>query len=175
MNHSEYIALGRNLATKHKLIRHEEGNEEAFHFARIVLSSDPIGGDNIEEFIESIRNKIKFPFLLWQAYDHSYIERGDNILKAYQGAFIVLMNPEEGNFSAIESAYDQAEEIGEDLLSKIKEDFSKSLKDRFTFLSDSEGQKIAPLADGFLGIRFSFSFQKTANKNFLFNPEKWLL
>lgn len=175
MNHSEYVELGRNLATKHKAIRHIEGNEDHFHFARIILSSDPIAGDNIEEFIQSIRNKIKFPFLLWQAYDHTYRnDQADNIQKVYQGAFIILMNPEEDNFQQIEAAYDLSEEIGEDLLSYLKHDFASKISNRFIFMQDAAAEKLGPVIENFLGMRFSFAFQKTANKNLLYNPEKWL-
>jgi hypothetical protein len=83
MRHSEYTALFRTIAETHVDIQH---SPTSMHFARIVIGVNPmLKGVIMEEFLTSMRTKIKFPFMLCVSYDNKYMDKiSDSICHSRQ-------------------------------------------------------------------------------------------
>lgn len=177
MRHSEYTAYFRQLATEHPRLRH---SQEESHFARIVLSRDEFGHDNLTDLISGLRSRHVAPVLVLVAYDHTYANTsGDQRRKVYQGAFIVLDKPAPGDFDAEEASYDITEQIGEQILARVIHDLEESaesdgpLPAGLVLENELPGEKIGKVHD-FVGTRFGIVFWKNYNGPLYHNPDNWI-
>lgn len=178
MRHSQYTAYFRDLATKHPKLRH---SGEESHFARIVLSRDDFGHDNLGDLIGGLRSRHAAPFLVLVAYDHTYANTGgDQRRKVYQGAFIVLDKADGGDFDAEEAAYDLTEVIGEQVLARLIHDLEESAESAgplpagLVLENELPAEKIGKVHD-FVGTRFGFSFWRNYNGPLHHNPDNWII
>ena len=172
MRNSEYTAYFREIARRHKALRH---SPIEMHFARIIMSADPFPELQLNEFLTSLKSKIRLPFMLLISYEHDYQDnRSDNIQKQLHGAYIILDKPQKDSFDQQEAILDRTEEIGEQILAFIKDDLDTKMVTSHLDLNGSGGEKITNVADGFLGTRFHFTFFKTANQSLTHNPSNWI-
>jgi hypothetical protein len=177
MNHSEYTTFFRTIAEKHVDIQH---SEEESHFSRVIVSGGPFRDVIIEEFLNQLRSEIHTPFMLLESYDADYEDnRADQLMKAYHGAFILLDKPENDDFNSIEAVISNMELIGEDIMGYIKNELRKPRPDStnrenyFVNMNDWTSEKVGKISNLFYGVRFDFTFRKTANSNLVYKPEKF--
>jgi hypothetical protein len=173
MRNTEYTAYFREIARRHKALKH---SATEMHFARLILSGDPFSGLEMGDFINNTKAKLKWPFMLLISYEHDYQDnRNDNVQKLFHGAFIILDKPaQKDNFDQQEAILDRTEEIGEQILAFMKKDFEENMATRRLDLNGTGGEKIGPVADGYFGTRFHFTFTKTANQALFHHPENWI-
>jgi hypothetical protein len=175
MRHSEYTALFRTIAETHVDIQH---SPTSMHFARIVIGVNPmLKGVIMEEFLTSMRTKIKFPFMLCVSYDNKYMDKiSDNIWKIYPAAFAILDKPKKDDFDDQERVLDETEEIGEEVIGYLKNYFRDvSRRPKYVFdIGEVEMEKLANITkDDLWGVWIDVPFMKTANENLKFKPEKF--
>ena len=160
---SDLVTYFQNIAEQHVDIQH---SVSAKHFFRFEL----------DEVLTGMCGKMAYPALILEAYDFSYREsNSDNIRKVRSGAFILLMKVKDmKDFNAIHEAWDECEEIGEDILLKIKADKESRLYPvlRYFNISECNGSPLAGGELGQFGMRFSFSMENAVNGEV--NADKWL-
>ncbi len=125
MTHTEYTTLFRDLATRHQDIQH---SEQQSHFARIVLSSDPMFpmGAQVDEFLNGLSYKLHSPFVLLSAYERDFADdRSDNIMAGLNGRIIVLEDLNKRDFESEEAAYTRTDEIALDIVSEVYNQMSE--------------------------------------------------
>lgn len=116
MTHSEYTQHFRNLATRHQDIQH---SEQQSHFARIVLTTDPMFPmtAQVDEFLNGLSHKLHSPMVLLAAYDMDFQdELSDNIMATLNGRLIILEDLQQRNYQSEEQIYERTQEIGLDML-----------------------------------------------------------
>ena len=160
---SDLVTYFRTLAEKHVEIRHSETSK---HFYRFEL----------DEVLSGMCSNIKYPALILEGYDFNYMENNsDNIRKKRSGAFILMGKVKDlKNFDEIHTLWDQYEEIGEDILIKMKQDKESGLHPvlRDFSISDCSGIPISLAQYGQHGMRFSFNLDSAVSD--IVNPAKWL-
>lgn len=161
---TDLITYFENIARKHKDIGHTDSEK---HFFRMEID-EVLGGIS--------RTDVKHPFLILEGYGFSYTDnKSDNLLKHREGAFILLDHVSDPtDFAAIHAAWDRMEQIGEEILVKIKTDKHNPLTPviRDFDFSQVQGTIIANEIDGNYGIRFTYSL--TSSRPSDIDPEKWL-
>lgn len=159
---SDLVAYFKSLATKHVDIKH---SEEEPHFYRYEL----------DDVLEGISKDLNYPALILEAYDLNYKdEKSDNLQKTRNGGFILLDHcGDSGDHDRIHNIWDKLEEIGEELVVKIKADKKdKSIKVVRDFdLNDVDGTLLDIKETGHYGIRFSYGI--TSARSLDVNPDKW--
>ena len=144
---SQLVSYFENLARKHKEIGHTDTEK---HFFRMEID-EVLAGIN--------RTDVKHPFLILEGYSYDFMDnKSDNLLKNRRGAFVLLDHvADPTNFDAIHDVWDHMEEIGDELLIKMKADKYNPLAPvirNFEF-STSEATLIANELDGNYGIRYT--------------------
>jgi len=130
----------------------------------------------IDEVLAGInRTDVKHPFLILEGYSYDFMDnKSDNLLKNRRGAFVLLDHvADPTNFDAIHDVWDHMEEIGDELLIKMKADKYNPLAPvirNFEF-STSEATLIANELDGNYGIRYTYVL--TSPRSNEVNPAKW--
>ena len=129
----------------------------------------------LDEVLTSLRD-METPCLIMEGYKFSFTDnKSDNILKTRGGAFILLDHVKDiGDFNAIHSAWDSLEEIGDDVLARIRSDrhVLSSPVQNFPFES-VEAQLISTDLGNFYGIRFTFDIVCKFNPEV--DPLRWNL
>jgi hypothetical protein len=160
---SQLVSYFENLARKHKEIGHTDTEK---HFFRMEID-EVLAGIN--------RTDVKHPFLILEGYSYDFMDnKSDNLLKNRRGAFVLLDHvADPTNFDAIHDVWDHMEEIGDELLIKMKADKYNPLAPvirNFEF-STSEATLIANELDGNYGIRYTYVL--TSPRSNEVNPAKW--
>ncbi|WP_400194044.1 hypothetical protein [Hymenobacter sp. B81] len=179
LRHSEYIALLRNLATRHVSIGHTPA---ASRFARIVVSIDPLQRVvDLHEFTNNVLGARLKPalgqqVLVVESCQTDYLDNGgDNRTRLRHAAFMVLQQVKANDHDAVEAALDATEETAEDLIGGIEFLLADQVKVRIqpnSLGSDS----IGPLGDGtWYGTRMDFDFTTPATAALAYKPYKFLL
>lgn len=127
----------------------------------------------LDEVLAGLRD-IQTPCLILEGYKFSLVDnKSDNILKNRSGAFILLSNVEDiGSSSHVHAAWDYLEEIGDDVLARIKSDKRNPdfpVRD-FNFES-VEGSLLYTEFGNYVGIRFTFDISSKFTQDV--NPLKW--
>lgn len=161
---SDLVKYFENLARKHKDIGHSDGEK---HFFRM----------EIDEVLAGItRQDVRHPYLILEGYSYDFTDnKSDNLQKNRSGAFILLDHvPDPTDFDAIHDAWDRMEEIGDELLVKMKSDKKNPLAPvvRGFEFSSSEAKLIANEIDGNYGIRFSYTL--TSPRSNEVDAGKWI-
>lgn len=153
---STLVTYFQTLASQHKLIK---------NFYRFEA----------DEVLTNIRD-IQTPCLIMEGYKFSFTDnKSDNILKTRGGAFILLDHVNDiGDFNAIHSAWDKLEEIGDDILARIRADkrLPESPVQNFPFES-VEAHLLSNEMGNYYGIRFTFDIVCKFNPDV--DPDKWVI
>lgn len=161
---SQLVTYFENLARTHKDIRHSDSEK---HFFRMEVD-EVLAGIN--------RTDVKHPFLILEGYGYDFTDnKSDNLLKNRSGAFILLDHVSDpSNFDAIHDVWDRMEEIGDEILVRMKADKRNPATPairNFEF-SSSEATLIANQMDGNYGIRYTYTL--TSPRSNEVNPDKWI-
>jgi hypothetical protein len=127
----------------------------------------------LDEVLTDLRD-LQTPCLIMEGYKFSFTDnKSDNILKTRGGAFILLDHVKDiGDFNAIHSAWDNLEEIGDDVLARIRSDRHDLSSPVQNFpLESVEAQLISTDLGNFYGIRFTFDIVCKFNPEV--NPARW--
>ena len=161
---SNLIAYFNNLASTHKSILHTEQEK---HFFRMEVD-EVLAGIN--------RTDVAYPLFVLEGYSYGFTDfNSDNLLKKRQGGFILLDHISDmSDFDAIHETWDALEEIGDEILVKIKMDKRSPLTKvvRDFDISSVEATLIMNQVANTVGIRYLFSISSpTSNET---DPTKWL-
>ncbi len=162
---SQLVSYFENLARLHKDIGHTDSEK---HFFRMEVD-EVLGGIN--------RTDVKHPFLILEGYGYDFTDdKCDNLLKNRRGAFMLIDHvSDQTDFEAIQTVWENMEEIGDELLVRMKSDkrnpLAPAIRD-FDF-STVEASLLANELDGNYGIRFTYVL--TSPRNNEVNPDKWLI
>ncbi|MDX5510636.1 MAG: hypothetical protein LPK01_00320 [Hymenobacteraceae bacterium] len=177
MRNKEYNALFRDMARRHIDIQH---TEKECRFLRMTLSSDPVARMlDLREFYDALAGKLKLNgkcAMVLQSYEADYNDNeGDHYTKEFIGGMIILGKVKQGDYDQQEEVQDKTEEIGEDILGMVLEQFGASYSPhRHMTASDISSQKVGPVGDNFYGTRFDFSFSEPAGQALIAKPEKFI-
>jgi hypothetical protein len=162
MRHSEFTDLFRNLARRHKQIRHNPTTNR--RFMRAVVASDPIQREfDYIEVERAVRSELK-PGLcvVLTSYEAEYNDNGaDQRTKQCFASLLVLDRYKTEDER--EAAFDRTEAVGEELMAAALHEFLAHLATRRFKVDDISSDRIARLGDGLTGTRFTFSFTVVAN------------
>ena len=131
----------------------------------------------IDEVLAGInRTNVTTPFLVLEGYSYDFTDnKSDNLIKNRHGAFLLLDKiSDKSDYDKIQQVWNAMESIGDDILSKIKQD-KKSRKvpviQDFDF-AQVEATLIASDMDNHYGIRYTYSISSVH----LTEPDKnvWL-
>lgn len=175
LRHSQYVALLRDLATRHQKIKH---TPEVPRFARVVVSIDPFQKQvDLAEMAETQLGRNFQPgsttqMLVVESCHTQYLDNGgDNKQRRRSGAFYVFQQVETAkDQDEIEAAIDATEETGEQILAAVLHSLAGQVKvriDEKSITSDT----IGPIGDGtWYGTRFDFDFTTPATAALAYNP-----
>ncbi|MFZ4400923.1 MAG: hypothetical protein ACOYO1_12880 [Bacteroidales bacterium] len=158
---SELVTYFKNIATQHIAIQHTDTKK---HFYRFEL----------DEVLSGL-NGINYPAFILEGYKYDFIDnKSDNIQKKRQGAFILLDHVgDAGDYTKIHQVWDSLEEIGDDILAKIKADRRVPGNPVVNFdISEVSANLIATEMGNHYGIRFLFTIDSKFEG--VVKPEKWL-
>ena len=109
---SDLIAYFEGLATRHKSIGHSETEK---HFCRME-TDEALGAMN--------RQDVEFPLLALEGFRYGFTDnRADNLMKNREGGFMLLQRIKDvSDFATMHQLWDELEEIGDDILIKMRAD-----------------------------------------------------
>ncbi|MDJ1480292.1 hypothetical protein QNI16_07335 [Cytophagaceae bacterium YF14B1] len=169
MTHSEYTNYFRTLCEKHKDLQHSDQEQ---HFARIVLSVDELGQSNLDDFLMNENSGLFSPFMILASAENVYEDnQSDNIKKHFAGMFWLLTTSDQ-EFDKEEEAYENMEKLAEQFLSRMKQDFSVRMNNRFYTLQETTISKVGRIGL-YLGVRVGFQFYTTANQALAYDAANW--
>jgi len=151
---TDLVAYFQALAARHKHIK---------DFYRFEL----------DEVLTSLRD-IETPCLILEGYKFSFTDnKSDNILKTRSGAFILLDHVKDiGDYDLIHSTWDNLEDIGDDILARIKADKNNPESPVKNFpIENLEGHLLSTEMGNYYGIRFTFDIVCRFNADV--DPERW--
>jgi hypothetical protein len=161
---SALVTYFENIARTHVDIGHSDHEK---HFFRMEVD-EVLAGIN--------RTDVKYPLLILEGYGYDFTDnKSDNLLKNRSGAFMLIDHvPDPTDFDAIHSVWDHMEEIGDEILVRMKTDKRNPLAPviRDFQFSTSEATLIANEIDGNYGIRFTYTLTSPRSNDV--NPEKWI-
>jgi hypothetical protein len=158
---SAVVQYFEDLAKQHVTIAHSQTHKAFFRL-------------ELDEVVEGLRNNINYPALVLEGYDINFKDnRSDNVIKQRGTAFIIVKRVARGDFNAIHAAYDEMEEIGDDILARMRHDKSQRRSPIRDFNMDNvEATIINWFVDsGLYGIRYNFTIDSTFDTDM--NPDKW--
>lgn len=161
---SDLVTYFETLARQHKSIGHSDSEK---HFFRMELD-EVLGGVN--------RTDVAFPFLALEGYDFGFKDnRSDNVLKNRGCGFMLIDQlPDRSDFNRMHEIWDEMEEIGTDILVRMKHDKRNAdvpvIRD-FNFES-VEARLIMNEMNGMVGIRFTFDMSSPVDTDV--DTDKWL-
>ncbi|SHL87973.1 hypothetical protein [Hymenobacter psychrotolerans] len=179
LRHSQYVALFRDLATRHQKIQH---SPKVPRFARVVVSIDPFQKQvDLAEMAEKQLGRHYAPgstsqMLVVESCHTQYLDNGgDNRQRRRSGAFYVFQKlPKDFTQDDIELAIDATEETGEQLLAAVLHALAGQVKVRLDEKSIS-ADTIGPIGDGsWYGTRFDFDFTNPATAALTYNPAAFI-
>ena len=161
---SELVNYFERIARNIRAIRHSDSEK---HFFRM----------EVEEVLAGInRTDVCYPFFILEGYSFSYLDHNsDNLIKNRRGAFMLIDRVSDPtDIDAIHRVWDHMEEIGDEIILKIKSDKRNPLENAirdFDF-SSVEAVLIANELEGNYGIRFSYIISSLQNMSPDFT--KWI-
>ena len=161
---SQLVSYFENLARLHKDIGHTDSEK---HFFRMEVD-EVLAGIN--------RTDVQYPFLILEGYSYDFTDnKSDNLLKNRRGAFMLIDHVSDpSDFEAIQTVWENMEEIGDEILVRMKADkrnpLAPAVRD-FDF-SSVEAMLIANEMDGNYGIRFTYVL--TSPKTNEVDQSKWI-
>ncbi|OUJ68674.1 hypothetical protein [Hymenobacter crusticola] len=175
MRTTDYNALFRGWAKRHKLIQHTEA---APRFARIVVSIDPLQKIVDMAELNSLLTQLKAgpgqQVLVLESFHTQYRESGDNRTRVRAGAFMVLQQVPDRKYDGIEQALDRTEQTGEEILAGILADPKYQVKNRLD-VNSIQSDEIGPLANGtWYGTRWDFDFTTPASAALHYKADAFL-
>ena len=110
---TQIVQYFENLARQHVGIQHTNTEKHFYRF-------------EIDEVLSGL-GSINYPAMILEAYAIEYDDnKSDNVMKNRKGAFILLGNvPDRGDHDSIHELWDELEEIGDDILARIRADKQK--------------------------------------------------
>lgn len=170
MSHVDtYISYFKNLAVKHKDLRHNPASEDG----DVAAGEKAFTNWSIEEAVSGLRTKISNRCLLLELFEELLTsEQLYDIRGNYSGAFTIVFKTPSKKFSDEVSCFSKSYIVLKEILKKIWVDHykpgvvfcGKPFKD-----FDFNGLKIQPVSnilDGtFFGYRCEFSFSFSENEN----------
>jgi hypothetical protein len=143
---SALVDYFRTIATEHIAIRHS--NEEK-HFFRLEL----------DEVITGLPESACYPLLVMEGYSFTLTDqKSDNISKKRSSGFLLASHvSDRDDYEKIHQTWDDLEEIGDDILARIRAD--KQLPDnpvRSFDISSVEARLISSELGNLYGIRYTF-------------------
>ncbi|WBO86244.1 hypothetical protein [Hymenobacter yonginensis] len=175
LRHSQYVALFRDLATRHHKIQH---SPQVSRFARVVVSIDPFQKQvDLAEMAQTQLGRHYAPgstsqMLVVESCHTQYLDNGgDNKQRRRSGAFYVFEKlPKNFTEDQVEAAIDATEQTGEQILAAVLHQLSGQVKVRLDEKSISS-DTIGPIGDGtWYGTRFDFDFTNPASAALAYNP-----
>lgn len=162
-NFSDLVTYFENLATNHLAINHSFTDKHFFRF-------------EIDEVLAGLnRQDVNFPMLIMEGYSFGYTDnRADNIVKNRQGAFILLgMVPDHTDYDTVHETWDTLEQIGDDLLARIRYDKQQRLEPavRNFNIESVTAQLIMNEIGNHAGIRYSFTISSLVSSDI--DTAKW--
>jgi hypothetical protein len=127
----------------------------------------------LDEVLTSLRD-IETPCLVLEGYKFSFTDnKSDNILKTRSGAFILLDHVKDiGNYDLIHGTWDILEEIGDDILARIRADKNNPESPVKNFpIENVEGHLLSTELGNYYGIRFTFDI--VCRFNSTVEPTRW--
>jgi hypothetical protein len=177
MRNATYEGLFSDLAKRHKLIRHLEGQPR---FARIVVSVDPMQKQvDLYEMQTALLGRYLKPgageqVLVLESLQTAYEDnKGDNYQHRRRGAFFVLEQVKQKGKEW--EALDRTEITGEQLLGAVLEKYREQPKVRWevgSIQSDAVGPVGSDLT--WYGTRFDFEFFTPATGALSYQPAAFL-
>jgi len=166
MTPKKYISYFKDIATKHKGIRHSDTEKRFFRM-------------NIDELLGTgMRSDARFPLMVLENFEGGiYDGDSDNHLKRLEGAFVLLDKVPQGDFNKEADAYERMEKIGIEIFTRMDHDQKMFPKDANSTMikfevNSTKWFKVGPIMDSCYGWRFSFSLLDSID--FRYNPEEWL-
>jgi hypothetical protein len=160
---SELVNYFEKLAGEHIEIKHNAIDK---HFYRFEL----------DEVLTGMCTGIKYPALILEGYDFNYLEsESDNIRKKRSGAFILIDRViDRKDFNRIHEVWDAMEQIGNDILVRMKADKESRLVPvvRDFNIAESDGVPVSISELGQHGVRFTFSLTSAISNEV--DPDRWL-
>jgi hypothetical protein len=159
---SDLISYFEKLAAEHVSIKHTASDK---HFYRFEL----------DEVLTGMCANLKYPALILEGYDFQYQEsNSDNIRKRRSGAFILIDKASDRkDFNRIHDIWDFMEEIGNDILIRMrtdKESHAEPVMSDFA-IEECEGVPLSITELGQHGIRFTFSIISPVSNEV--DKDKW--
>lgn len=142
---SAFVEYCKQLATEHIYIRHSDTEK---HFYRFEL----------EEVLTGLSD-MHYPALILEGYRFAFKDaRSDNPIKVRSGGFILLSHVSDASdYVAVHEVWDLMEEIGDDILARIKADKRVITSPVYGFDIESvSATLIQNELDNTYGIRFLF-------------------
>jgi hypothetical protein len=163
MNFSDLITYFEILSRQHVQIRHSDQEKHFFHF-------------EVDEVLAGInRTDVNYPMLVLEGYNFGFTDQNsDNLIKNRSGAFILLRQiTDQSDYSQVHEVWDQLEQIGDDILSRIRSDKqSRRVPVVRDFNLDSVQASLLINAYGNnAGIRYTFTISSVQTADV--DPEKW--
>ncbi|MCK6611538.1 MAG: hypothetical protein L6Q78_10920 [Bacteroidia bacterium] len=161
---NDYVAYFKSKAEKNIDIAHVDETHESF---RAI---------NMDDLINGLNQPQVFPCMLLEKSSGSF--RGlnfGNIIQRPDCAFAILFQVEDENYTQEEDAYNDAFEIGMEIISKMAEDHeanSNTIARLFEPENGIQYDNVGPVYDNCYGVRFQFSLSKSIRLKS--NPSKWL-
>ncbi|MFC4261908.1 hypothetical protein ACFOWM_03395 [Ferruginibacter yonginensis] len=161
MNVNNYTDYFRQMAVKHKDLRHDPASETG----DAPIGSKHFGRFGSEEVITGLKSKVDWPALLVEMYEwKSKSEQAYSVVGDYAGGFSVYATANPENLNEVQEAFTFTESIMQDVLAKIWQDHYGPDKDMcnspfklFDFNS-LEVMPVGPVFDRQFGWRCTFSF-----------------
>lgn len=156
-----YIAYFERIASEHKLIKHTLKEKHFFRF-------------ELDEVLSGLPHKLNFPALILEGYSFEFVDKlSDNPIKKRNSAFILLDHvPDIGNYNDMHRIWDKLEEIGDDILARIRTERRKPVSPIRDFsITSVEGTLLAVEHNNIRGVRYTF----TIDSNFCqeMDTSKW--
>lgn len=159
---SAFIEYCKQLATEHAYIRHTDSEK---HFYRFEL----------EEVLTGLQN-VKYPAMILEGYRFGFRDaKSDNPIKIRSGAFILIGHVgDPGDYVAVHEMWDLMEEIGDDILARIKADKRVITAPVYGFdIENVTATLIQNELDNTYGIRFLFDIDCQMSMDV--DAEKWVV
>lgn len=157
---SEVITYFEQLAAMHVDIGHTLNQK---HFVRF----------EIDELASGLPTSIYFPVLVLEGCSSSLSDVQDNTFKnRLSGFFILDKVSDPGNYTAIQQIFDKTEEIGDEIIRRMRHDKRKPGSPMRNFKFGSVETEMHSFSSGYLfGMRYSFAMESSFNADI--DIEKW--
>lgn len=175
MTHTQYTEFFRDIARRHKEIRHSETEAR---FARLILSVDPFLSTHhqLGEFLEGVRNTLHTPMMLLTSYQVQYADnRSDSLEKMLAGRLIILDSVSPKNdYQREEQVLTDTERMAEECLGFADQYFTNFPEAGFFEWNGAGSEKIAKLTSrNLFGTAVDFAIKVYNFEHLAFNSEQF--